>query len=148
LLKAEERDDDRRDRGGHRMAQKQRPQTAATLNYHGCWIAMPFQKYSGIALSERAIALNRSDILHAAKSFLKALVDYSGETAALLFCAGQSDYRDTEESPTPASRRSDYRHEVPATATSNPGRPVSPEGRLDGSCGRRLPAMMTKSIQS
>ena len=62
-----------------------------TLNYHELLDRDEVTKrYSlGVALSEYGrIALNGLDIRYAAKSFLKALVEYSGETAALAILRG------------------------------------------------------------
>ena len=62
-----------------------------TLSYHGLLDRDEVTKrYSlGVALSEYGrIALNGLDIRYAAKSFLKALVEYSGETAALVILRG------------------------------------------------------------
>jgi DNA-binding IclR family transcriptional regulator len=62
-----------------------------TLNYHGLVDRDEVSKrYSlGVALSEYGrVALNSLDVRYVAKSFLKMLVDYSGETAALAILRG------------------------------------------------------------
>ncbi len=94
-----------------------------TLNHHGLLDRDAVTKgYSlGIALSEYGrIASSRSDILHAAKSFLKALADYSGETAALAVLRGtQMIIVDVEESPAQLRVSLTLGMRSPATATSN-----------------------------
>jgi len=124
-----------------------------TLNYHGLLDRDAVtKKYSlGIALAEYGrIALNRSDILHAAKSFLKALVDYSGETAALSVLRGtKMIIVDTEESPTQLRVAPTIGMRSPATTTSN-GKAVLaylPEDQADEILrAEGLPAMTAKSI--
>lgn len=108
-----------------------------TLNHHMLLDRDEVTKrYSlGIALSEYGrIASSRSDILHAAKSFLKALADYSGETAALAVLRGtQMIIVDVEESLTQLRVSLTVGMRSPATATSN-GKAVLaylPESRLN-----------------
>lgn len=124
-----------------------------TLNYHGLLDRDPMTKrYAlGVALSEYGrTALNGLDVHHAAKSFLKALVAYSGETSALCLLRGtEITVVDTEESPAQVRVSLTVGMRAPATTTSN-GKAVLaflPEGqaaeilRAEG-----LPAATRKSI--
>jgi len=94
-----------------------------TLNYHGLLDRDEVTKrYSlGVALSEYGrIALNSLDIRYAAKSFLKALVEYSGETAALAILRGTKTAIVDVELPQNLMRVSLTMGMVaPATSTSN-----------------------------
>ena len=76
-----------------------------TLNYHQLVDRdVMTKRYSlGVALLEYGrIALKGLDIRHVAKSFLKDLVDYSGETASLSVLRGTKiTIVDVEESPNP-----------------------------------------------
>jgi IclR family acetate operon transcriptional repressor len=124
-----------------------------TLHYRGLLDRDAItKKYSlGIALSEYGrIALNRSDILHAARSFLNALADFSGETAALSVLRGtKMIIVDTEESPTQLRAAPTIGMRTPATTTSN-GKAVLaflPEDRLKEILRvEGLPAMTENSI--
>lgn len=124
-----------------------------TMHYHGLLDRDPLTKrYSlGVALSEYGrIALNSLDVRHAAKPFLRALVDLSGETAAL------SIMRDTkmtlvevEESLSQIRVALSVGMHAPATTTSN-GKAVLaylPEPRVQEILKvEGLPAMTKKSI--
>lgn len=108
-----------------------------TMNYHG-WLDRDeaTKRYSlGVALSEYGrIALNGLDIRYAAKSFLKTLVEYSGETAALAILRGTKITIVDVELPQNLTRVSlTIGMVAPATATSN-GKAVLahlPESRID-----------------
>jgi DNA-binding IclR family transcriptional regulator len=94
-----------------------------TLNYHGLLDRDEATKrYSlGVALSEYGrIALSGLDIRYAAKSFLKTLVEYSGETAALAILRGTKITIVDVELPQNLTRVSLTLGMVaPATTTSN-----------------------------
>jgi IclR family acetate operon transcriptional repressor len=94
-----------------------------TLNYHGLVDRdVMTKRYSlGVALLEYGrVALKGLDIRHVAKPFLKALVDYSGETAALAVLRGtRITIVDTEESPNPMRVSLSIAMGAPATTTSN-----------------------------
>jgi DNA-binding IclR family transcriptional regulator len=124
-----------------------------TLNHHGLLDRdATTRKYSlGVALSEYGqIALNGLDVRRAAKPFLKALVDYSGETASLSVLRGtQMIIVDTEE-PRIQLRVSLYvGMRSPGTTTSN-GKAVLaylPESRVNEIMQiEGLPAMTKRSI--
>ncbi len=124
-----------------------------TLNYHGLLDRdSTTKRYSlGVALSEYGrIALSGLDVRQAAKPYLKALVDFSGETAALSLLRGtKMTLVDVEQSPSQIRVALTVGMRAPATTTSN-GKAVLaylPESqaveimRIEG-----LPAMTRKSI--
>ena len=126
-----------------------------TLNYHQLVDRdVMTKRYSlGVALLEYGrIALKGLDIRHVAKSFLKDLVDYSGETASLSVLRGTKiTIVDVEESPNPMLVSINIGMAAPATTTSN-GKVVLaylPESqlkeiiRIEG-----LPSATKKSITS
>ncbi len=124
-----------------------------TLEYHGILERDALTKrYSlGAALSEYGrVVLNSLDIRLAAKSFLKELVEYSGETAALSILRGtQMVIVDIEEPPIQLRVVLSVGMRSPATTTSNgkavlaylPENQVNEILRLEG-----LPAATKKSI--
>ena len=124
-----------------------------TLNYHGLVDRdIMTKRYTlGIALLEYSrVALKNLDIRHMAKSYLKALVDYSGETAALAVLRGtQITIVDTEESLNPMRVSLNIAMGAPATTTSN-GKAVLaylPESQLSEIIKiEGLPAKTDKSI--
>jgi IclR family transcriptional regulator, KDG regulon repressor len=124
-----------------------------TLHHHGLLDRDPVTKrYSlGVALSEYGrMAVNNLDVRNAAKPFLRALTEFSGETAALvLFREHQLVMVDVEESPSQIRVSLAVGMSTPVTTTSN-GKAVLaflPETRAreylrkDG-----LPALTRKSI--
>ncbi len=124
-----------------------------TLEYHGILDRDALTKrYSlGMALSEYGrVVLNSLDIRLAAKSFLKELVEYSGETAALSILRGtQVVIVDIEEPDVQLRVVLAVGMRSPATATSN-GRAVCaylPENQVNEMLQiEGLPAMTKKSI--
>ena len=124
-----------------------------TLNYHGLLDRDQFTKrYSlGVMISEYGrIALNGLDVRKAAKPFLKALVDYTGDTAALAILRGTKiTLVDIEESKARVRVSLAIGMKTPATTTSNgkavlaylPKSRVMEIMRIEG-----LPAMTKKSI--
>lgn len=124
-----------------------------TLHYHGLLDRdATTKRYSlGVALSEYGrIALNNLDIRHVAKSFLKAMTDYSRETAALAILRGtQMTIVDVEESPQQLRVSLTVGMRSPATATSN-GKALMaylPENQVNEILqAEGLPATTKKSI--
>ena len=124
-----------------------------TLNYHGLLDRDKLTKrYSlGALLTEYGrIALNNLDVRSAAKPILKALVDYSQETAALAILRGsQVVLVDVEEPQIQIRVSLSVGMTAPATTTSNgkavlawlPESQVNEIMRIEG-----LPAMTRKSI--
>jgi DNA-binding IclR family transcriptional regulator len=94
-----------------------------TLSHHGILERdEDTKRYSlGIKLAEYGrIALNKLDIRVAAKSFLKELVDYSGETAVLAILNGAKMVMIDKKEPVLQIRASPFiGSRFPATATSN-----------------------------
>jgi len=124
-----------------------------TLNDHGLLDRDPATKrYSlGVALSEYGrIALSGLDVRQAAKPFLKALVEYSGETAALSILRGiRMTLVDVEESPFEVRVALVVGMNEPATVTSNGKALLAylPEDRANQIIREAgLPAMTRKSI--
>jgi DNA-binding IclR family transcriptional regulator len=124
-----------------------------TLNYHGLLDRDQVTKrYSlGVMISEYGrIALNGLDVRKVAKPFLKALVEYTGDTAALAILRGTKiTLVDIEESSARVHVSLSIGMKTPATTTSN-GKAVLaylPKSRcmeimrIEG-----LPAMTKKSI--
>ncbi len=124
-----------------------------TLNHHGLLDRDPVTKrYSlGVALSEYGrVALNGLDIRYAAKSSLKTLVEYSGETAALAILRGTQITIVDVELPQNLMRVSLTMGMVaPATTTSN-GKAVLaflPENQVNEIINEEgLPGRTRKSI--
>jgi DNA-binding IclR family transcriptional regulator len=124
-----------------------------TMHYHGLLDRDPLTKrYSlGVALSEYGrIALNSLDVRHAAKPFLRTLVEFSGETAALsIVRETQMTLVEVEESPSQIRVALEVGMRAPATTTSN-GKAVLaylPEPRLQEIIrAEGLPAMTKKSV--
>ena len=124
-----------------------------TLNCHGLLDRdVMTKRYSlGVALLEYGrVALKGLDIRHTAKSFLKALADHSGETAALSVLRGSKiTIVDSEESQNPMRVALNIGMSAPATTTSN-GKAVLaylPESQLNEILKiEGLPAATGKSI--
>jgi IclR family transcriptional regulator, KDG regulon repressor len=124
-----------------------------TLHHHGLLDRdAATKRYSlGVALSEYGrMAVNNLDVRNAAKPFLKALTDFSGETTSLvLFTENQLVMVDVEESPSLIRVSLTVGMSTPVTTTSNgkavlaflPDTRVREFLRRDG-----LPAQTRKSI--
>ncbi len=124
-----------------------------TLDHHGLLDRDETTKrYSlGFALAEYGrIALNNLDIRHAAKSFLRTLVDYTGETAVLsILRETKMVIVDVEEPQTQLRVSPTVGMRAPASTTSN-GKAVLaflPEDKVNEILSvEGLPAMTKKSI--